>query len=538
MTKKQKTILFGGLLLLFLLVVVQLAWAALGQSIADISETRTDAGFPALAISPDRMKIGIVWAERWEEEDKEGQAVQGPIFFRGAIIEGGPNDGLPDPKVEVDDSNKETDQSSQPDIASDPNSNNQMHVIWLNVSGPLGGQTEKIIYKQCTITPADCGDVNVATEIFSETSNNTSLNAPAIATSAGATTGVHAVWRQSNILAQTEEILFSTRQAGGAWTAPVNISGAFNGADQPSIVAATGSDLKNYLHVVFVNDNNDVDILSDEIVYVRGEVVGSGVVSWGAPMIVPGPETTAGNPASVPDYPTVMASGDTVVIVWDVFAGTPAQFPNRTNEEYYAVYNVSGSNGGVGSFSIPALDIGTDEQEAGQYSARRSDNDEAVGIPAFHSESVQGRRLQLRATFVPTTTPTISGTLHVVWHETTDEMGSPSAYHDIFYTSHKIGNCGPPCTEWIAPVNETDNALMKKVFEQRSYSAAADIAFGANGALHGVYTESNEEGGFKLDQVIWNIVFSSSVPDLTITRNPTPTPLGDPTVYLPMISKP
>jgi hypothetical protein len=534
MTKKQKTIMFSALLILFLILLVQLALAALGQSIGDISQTTTDAGFPAMAISPNGRRIGIVWAERWQEKTKEGQAVQGPIFFRAALIEGTASDGLPLPKVVVDPANFEADQSSQPDIARDPTSNNLMHLIWLNVTGPLGGQTERIMYKQCNLSPAACQEAE--TEVASETSNFLSLSSPAIATSSSATAGVHAVWRQANLLSQEESILYSARQSNGVWTAPLSIStNTFKGADRPSIATATALNGKNYVHVVFVNDDNDTDSLSDQVVYTRGEVdEATGLVTtWTLPMVVPGPATDGSNPASVPDYPTVMAVKDTVVVAWDEFAGLASAFASQANEQYFALYNYSGNNGS--SFQGTALDIGTDNDSAGSYTKRRSDNNDATGNPTFHADSVQGRRLQLRATFVPTSTVTISGTLHAVWHQTTSSP--PSFYHDVLYATRTLGFCAG-CLEWTVPVNETAGKKVVADANHRSYSAAADIVVGAQGALHGVYMESDEEGGFKLDQVVWNILFSSSVPNLTIVVNPTPTPLGPPTIYLPMVSKP
>jgi hypothetical protein len=503
--KRQKSILVTTLLILGSFVVTQLALAAFGNNRVDVSKIQTagiDAGYPSIAVSQNGQNLAVVYAQTREG----GQAIQGPIYFRGTS--GNPPTALSG-RVFVDNANSATDQSLTPDIASDPNTQTNMHVVWRNLTGTGGNQINSILYARCTTSPATCGnDEHTVDQLTLPGEQGDTLSEPAVTANASnlAPAGVHVVWQHDDQSAVTQKIWYSARNNGGGWTAEFNVSGTDNHASRPAIAASRSSGT-NYVHVVWVNDS-DSDGLNEQVRYRRGTVGVNGTVStisWGTIQSIGLPAGTS----SHPDYPAIVALGDTVIILWDVFAGLETELDNENepvNERFYAVYSISIDGGG--NFSSPAFDVGDDSNDAGNYVARRSDDNPSSGTPPFGDSTVHANRLQLRAELAPTTG--ISGTLHVVWHETT-EAGA-SDHHNVWYGARPFaaGNdCGGEACSW-ALSNETSG---KKAVDPLAYSAAPDIAVDGNSdpaKLYGMYMESSDEAGFDVEETTYNVYYNGT----------------------------
>ena len=177
---------------------------------------------------------------------------------------------------------------------------------------------------------------------------------------------------------------------------------------------------------------------------------------------------------------------------------------------------------------------------ANSYTDRRSDD--LLGNATPFDQFVHGRRLQMQASFVPTSTAGITGTLHVVWHETTLDDPNPG-YHDVFYASLNVGNCGLPCGQWNdGRVGDSNETAGRKEVDPKAYSIAPDIEVEPDGnKKYVVYMEGDEGSEFDVADVLYNIFFNSTE-NLTVTSNPSPTPdatdiASNPRVLLPIILK-
>lgn len=510
---RHKSILVITLLILGLFVIIQLALAAFGENRANVSNIQTagiDAGYPAIAVSPNGQNLGVVFAQTRDG----GQAIQGPVYFRGGS--GNPPTAL-STRVFVDNANSDTDQSLTPDIASDPNTQTNMHVVWRNLAGSGGSQTNKILYARCTSSPATCGhDENTVDQTTTPADQGDTLNDPAVTANASnlAPAGVHVVWQHDDQSAGTKKIWYSARDKNGNWTAEFNVSGttlAESHASRPAIAASRATNGTNYVHVVWVNDS-DNDGLNDQVRYRRGTVGGNGTVTaWDTAMSIGAPAGTVGTLHSHPDYPAVAALDDMVIILWDVYAGPESDLDSDNepvNEQYYAVYSVSINRGG--SFSSPAFDVGDDSTNIGEYLARRSDDNPGSGTPPFLDSTVHANRLQIRAELAPTAG--ISGTLHIVWHQTTD--AGVSDHHDVWYGARPFaaGNdCGGDVCSW----DLTNETIGYKAVDNFAYSVAPDIAVDASNdpaKLYAVYMESDQEAGFDVDEVTYNVYYNGTEP--------------------------
>ena len=525
--KQRKLVSITILGILISVMVTSLAWAALKDNVRNLSQSYkfgTSAGVPAIALSQNNQNIGIVWTER----RSSSEAIQGPIYFRGGTL-GENNKGFYKPKIIVDSSNSVNDQSSQAAIASNPKTVGGMEIVWLNL---FQQQTNRILHKLCTITPTvtQCD----TTETILETSNN-ALSGPAIAANPNNATavGLHLIWDQS-IDSNTRHIKYKGRDNNGVWqTTSQEVSGidTANRRASRSAIATSTLNGTTYVHVVWVEDINPADGLeiNDDVKYRRGVVGSDGLVAtWGPIITLPKPTINIGSPASNPDYPKVEAIGDTVVALWDLFAGSETSFTNALLENYYAVYSVS-TNGGSSFGTV--RDVGSGTNSTIGFTLRRSDDDPGSGTPTLHNSSIHARRLQIEASFVPTTTVGITGTLHVVWHQTTNP-DSTFRYHDVRYNSLQINTtCRNNCTVWsdgAAGFNETaGRKIVAERGDEEAYSASPDIVGGTDSNLHIVYMQSNEASGFDVKDVEYDTLFNSTQ-DLPAVDNPGP-------VFLPVI---
>ncbi len=525
MNKIQKSLLGAGLLALAMLLTTYLALAALGNNLNNISETGTDAGYPAIAVSQNGQNIGIVWAKRYVG----GGSVQGPIYFIGST------NGLTlTGKKLVDNANSVNDQSSHPDIASDPTGPTNMHLVWRNIQN----ETNYIIYyARCTIgLPSTC----TAHEQVAAVTGGNVVNQPQVTANATAVAGVHVIYQLDNTGSggTDKQIFYRGKKGDGSWATPVALSTAATHAFHPAI-AVSNNGATNYVHAVWAADT-DKDGTNDVIRYSRGTVGGDGTVAtWSGSQSLPMP---AG--ANNPDYPEVAAIGDTVVVLWDAHLTS-----SGNDDRYYAVYVVS-TDYGV-NFSPQAKNIADDSTTV--YTARRSDNNPTSGANALLA-SEHARRLQIQAAFQPGTSP-VTGILHLVWHQTVGPVDG-TYKHDVHYSLRPFApgdDCGegPGSCLWAGVTNETQNNKLGSNPSAPYYSMSPAVAIGSDGKVRVVYMESKEDGEYEVggpsdpnDNVI-DVIYNGSAAlndDPNAEDDPDPGDPGDPhnpkpTFYLPGILK-
>jgi hypothetical protein len=547
MSKTIKLTLSGTGLLLAILLIVPLAMADFMPNpvVQNLSQTQTDAGFPAIALSPDGKKIGVVWAERYPG----GESLQGPIYFRA----GDRDNAQFSEKTAVDFSVTVDDQSKTPDIASDPSGT--MHIVWRNLKGNIS----RIYYATCNVTipvTAEQADCDADADHFeidqADSTAAVTVNAPAVAANLGDIAGTHVVWNVHDGGSDSESIYYSGRDKDGSW--PASPSPVGSGIQPAIATAVSGGD--DYVHVVWV-DGQDVK-------YRRGvddTVPADGVAdSWTPIQSLPAPSSFV---ASYPGYPQVVALTDTVVVMWDVFAGQAEDYegPQPADDLYHAVYAVSYDNGA--NFSTTALNVTSGNTS---YTDRRSDNN-----PSDTNNALRGtghaERLQLSAAIDPE--EGISGTVHLAWHQTAKD--GAAYYHDIFYSVY--GPYGEGVYDWKSDhnpaLNETDangtypNGTLGKVDETtyfRAYSTAPDIAVapgneeGPAGEVHMVYMEGDQNGtgtdGYEIldpdNEFTFNVYYTNNIGEFGDACNPDPdigllcmkTPdVGNTGAYLPILLK-
>jgi hypothetical protein len=500
LTKTLKSFLLVGGLALAGLLTTALALAAVLNSPEkeNISQSGTDAGYPAIAVTgANGQYVGIVWAERYSG----GGAVQGPIYFKGT--KDGRNLSI---KTVVDNSTSQADQSWSPDVASDPISPTLMHVVWRN----LQGSTERIYYAQCTI-----GSICSARQ---EIASGTGLKDPKISANASGA-GLHVVWQSTT----DNRIYYRGRNGSGTWISPIAISNSAPAeASHPAMAVSSASGSIRYVHVVWAADTNG-DGTNDAIHYRRGTVGVDGVVgSWD---LIKDTLPTKPFGTNNPDYPTVAAITGTVAFFWDAEDTTISD-----DDQYYALYLVSHDDGG--SFSSAAMNIIDDHTST--FTQRLSDNDPGTGANDLteHSE-----RLQLRSTFQVTSTAGITGILHLVWHQTvyTNTPAEGDVYnHDVFYSSRKFGTSCPGGCIWSPATNETISDKFTPS-SQWAYSMSPDIGVGQNGRIHVVYMEGKQNQEFRLENTIFDIIYQGTcegtVPGQCGLKD------NNPKVFLPIILK-
>lgn len=470
MSRAKKLFVWVGPVLL-LAVTAAAALAGLGNNLLNVSLSTTDAGYPAIAVSADGNNIGIVWAERYDG----GGAAQGPIYFKGATD--GANLG---PNKVVDFANSTTDQSWSPDIAVDPTTGSNMHIVWKNLSGS-SPQVHTIYYTLCPVV-GDCSSGHEQVAQVSSSGDSAEVLHPRLAVSAGG--GVQVVWHQTNTDGTQKAVYYRGKGSGG-WdgsaTAVSDTAGEY--AWRPA-VAVSRSGATDYVHVVWAADTNK-DGTNDVIRYRRGTIGAGGTVSsWAATQSM---ATVAGT--EDPDFPAVAAIEDTVVVLWDV-----KETDADSEDDYYGLYAYSTDNGG--SFS-GAIDISQDT--AGSYVARVSDSNGAGSgndlDPPAGEGSVHGKRLQIQATFQPGS-GAVTGYLHIVWHQTNPSGGTGGVYkHDVFHNSRPFpdSQCGIDC--WGTPNN---NNKLGSNPSALFYSMSPDVAVDSSGQVYAVYMESKDDGEFEV----------------------------------------
>ena len=453
--KRQKSGLGAGLLALLLLLATSLvAWAALGNVVTNISQTGTDAGYPAVAVNGTDV-IAFVWSERYVN----GGALQGPIILQGTT------DGLNlTARRAVDNSISENDQSWAPDIAADLTTPNKMHIVWKNL---FQSTTHRLFYRPCLLG-ATCQNEE---QIVSK-SDGTSVDFPRIAL--GLTRGgVHVVWQQAKG-ATERSIQYAGRTTTNSWTAPFAITSVTDGSDisHPAI-AVTTDGTNDYVHVVWVNNAG-----TKEIRYRRGTVPNTSntVQTWGAVKTWSNP-----NGNSAKGYPAIAAIGSTVVVLWDVDSGT--------TERYYALYDVSSDNGLT--WPGPVREMLTDETNPANFTALES---RVNGINTDYT-----KRLHIRAVFEPG-----SDKLHVVWHQSETNVQF-ERYRHVFYSS-RVLSCGSNC--WETPSDNRNNKYNN--YPIGVYSVSPDIAVGSDGQPHVVYMEGRNEFQSELIDTVFNIIYNGA----------------------------
>ena len=153
--KTRRSVVMVGLSGVLLLLMTGWALAAFGSNQLNISKSRTDAGYPAIAVSGNGQHVGMVWSDKYPG----GDAAQGPIYFKSSSNGTTLNPTL-DQRITVDSAFSEDDQSLAPDIASDPNNPANMHLVWANLARPggTGDQYYTIYYAMCATSGATCGN--------------------------------------------------------------------------------------------------------------------------------------------------------------------------------------------------------------------------------------------------------------------------------------------------------------------------------------------------------------------------------------------
>jgi hypothetical protein len=508
-----------SLLGVLLLLMTQWALAAFGSNQLNISKSRTDAGYPAIAVSGNGQHVGMVWSDKYPG----GDAAQGPIYFKSSS-----NGTTLEQRITVDGAFSEDDQSLAPDIASDPNTPANMHLVWANLARPGGLGTDQfytIYYAVCATSGATCGNSANHQEVrkVNSSADSQQVNDPRVATSNhGGNTIVHVVWQFVN-KTDDRQIYYSARKADGTWTTPVAVSGTTEFASHPAIATSVDGGT-TYVHVAWAsNPDKATDQVNDRIRYCRRAVDGSGVVSsaWcGGTADQSFAVDPAGITATHPDYPAVAAVGNVVMVLWDELKGNTL-WP--VDEIYYAAYALSETGGGSGSTFGAVQHLGNSPTE------RRSDHD-PTSAAADVRGSPHARRLQLKATAKSGGGTDVTTTIYVVWHQTTS--GSPNR-HDVYSRKLPLGSCGE-CGDWSASVNETQT---KKLDGSSTpyYSMSPDLAVSDSHELLSLYMEGKEEGGYDInDSFVFDVIYNGTV---SFTDNTTNNPADIPIVFLPAILK-
>lgn len=506
MTKKQKIFTSLGVVVVLFVALVHLTLAAFTTTPFNISRASTDAGFPAIAVSNNAQNVGIAWAEK----RSGGGAVQGPIYLKTA------SDGTTLTQwLTVDNAVLATDQSFSPDVAADPNTETNMHVVWANISGS-SPQLYTIYYASCSTTGASCTEDPSPVDQVNTTATGKILQDPKMVTSDhGTSTAVHVVWVEvdrssANPADHTVTIYYNGKRTNGTWTGRTEISNKTGVGSEfavhPDIATSEDSGGNKYVHIVWASDTDKDTGQGDDtedneaIKYKRGTLNASGeVTTWTSAKSF---SKTPSNGTSInPNYPAVAAAGDIVMVLWDDL--TQAAWPN--DEQYYGVNDVSVNAGGTfpSEGADPPGQIGS--------SAFRSDHDTSVNTADVRG-SDHARRLQIKAAASLTSTSNITAVVDVVLHAT-NSTGSPNR-HDVRYNRYLVGTCGS-CGDWTddPAVNETVNNKLPPNAAEKYYSISPAIAVASQGTkLYAVYMEGKEEGGWNVnDAFVFDVIYKGTV---------------------------
>ncbi len=499
MRKSYKALLSVGFLALLLLGGTLLALAAFNDELLNMSNTFTDAAYPSIAVSADGNGIGVVWAERFSG----GGLAQGPIKLKGST------DGASlSVDITVDNSTSTADQSWQPDIATDPITATDMHVVWRNQKTAGSNTLQYIYHARCSLQNAVCTETEIASG-----ANNVNLQGPRIAVNATTQAGAHVVWVFDDKTAaggSDKVVMYRAKKPDGTWTTAKQLSNSAVEAVHPAIAVSSPDGVTNYVHVVWST--------ASTIQYRRGTVAANGTVDWGTDytavknLLMP-------SGGSSPDFPAVVALTNTVIALWDTQASTYS----ANTGYYYAVYAASYSNGDDLN-TITPQDITNDSTS---YTARLSDNtgtNSGNDLPG----SDHAARLQIQAALEPAAGAIDYGTLHVLWHQT-----NPSGIfnkHDVYYASRPFGSgdCGDEevgCT-WTTPVVNT-KCVTNCSSDASAYSMSPDIAVDAAGNLYGVYMEGKNPDEYNMADYQFDIVYNGEIQLVDDTLK----------IYLPIVVK-
>lgn len=529
---------------IMLVGVVQLTLAAiLNSDPLNVSKTRSDSGYPAIAVSPDGQHIGMVWSDRYPNPTG-ANPVQGPIYFKSA------KDGATlDQRVTVDGAFSQNDQSWLPDIVTDPISPANMHVVWTNVSGgSLSDTFYTIYYARCATINATCGNNNNHEQIrrttFSPFSEPGSIkqvvrNVRIAASSIGSETYLHVVYefQDERTIPLQRRIIYQGKKGAGNWTDPqvVSLEGAGDFASHPAVAVTKDGSNNIFVHLVWASDNNigSPDDITDRIRYRRGRVDSTNgrILEWTDPQLF----NFSG--ATRLDYPAVVGVGSTVMILWDALKGGP-DWPSGVNnpETYFAIYTYADNVNVLPiatapSFSTPAHLFASPTDHVSDNSPNDSNPD------TWLQGSEHGRRLQPK---VAGEAPLDGGSkFYAVWHETT--TGSPY-FHDVRLAEFWHGTSSCPgeaeCDEWFPATNANNETNGLKLgdptpVDEPYYSMSPDVAV-ANGQVYALYMEGKEQGAFDVAETLFDIIYKGTV-TLTDTTTNNPTDLGG--IYMPIIMK-
>ncbi len=539
---KLLVVVVGAVIILVGAVQLTLA-AILSSNPINISKTRTDSGYPAIAVSPDGQHIGMVWSDRYPNPTG-ANPVQGPIYFKSA------KDGATlDQRVTVDGAFSDVDQSWLPDIVTDPISPANMHVVWTNKSGGgLSGNDElyTIYYARCATSNATCGSSSnhqVVEQVTNTVDNQQVVrNAKIVASTDGAATYLHVVYEFLDDSANPKQrrIVYQGKKGNGNWTNPVVVSSEGTGdfASHPAIAVTKDGSNNIFVHVVWASDSNasTPDDITDRIRYRRGQVnTVDGSVTWGSG--IQSLPNLAGPTNTRQDYPTVAGVGSTVMILWDALKGGP-NWPSGVNnpETYFAIYtyadnvNVLPINTAL-SFSTPAHLFTSPTDHI-------SDNDPNGSSEPWLQGSEHGRRLQPKVTGEAA----LGGAkFYTVWHETT--ISGTTRFHDVRLAQFWHGTSSDPPEnsqdEWfpsdaIANNETKGNKLGDPTpVDLPYYSMSPDVAV-ANDQVYALYMEGKEDGAYDVADTLFDIIYKGTVTLIDITTN-NPTDLGG--VFMPIILK-
>jgi len=516
--RKLKRILLPLLIALGLIVTAQVVLAAVvwGTNHLNLSRASTNAAYPAVAVSNDGQNIGFVWSQGIAGTT----AARGPVYLKAA------NDGYTiSVRTAVDFANSSTNQSLTPDVASDPQNGDYMYVVWKNIED----DDNTVFVKRCATTGGCSGEV----AIESVTAATGDVNYPRIATSKQSVgTVVHLAW-QSIVYGtpDTKVIKYASGYWNGTtWTwlqGPTTVSGSGRWASHPAIAVSTDtSGNGTNVHVAWADDENE-DTVNGFIGYRRQplNLNGSPNGAWGTIQY-----HLANDPPFIyganPDYPALAAFKGTVMLLWDEYWSN-----SLANEsEYYLAYAVSADHGT--SFVTDVL------RDSGSNPAiYLSDHQRNLPGTGFTEES-PAERLQVDAAAELTSTATITGLFHIVWHSNEDNTDPLQPYHDIFYNRWCGGTtCGADSGwKYYDGSNETDGLKYNGPYQTQDapfYSMSADIAAASGNKVYVVYMEGDDTADSEpsLDNTHFDVIYNGTV-RLTDT-----TKLSDGGVYLPIIMK-
>lgn len=301
--------------------------------------------------------------------------------------------------------------NQNPTVVFDPANINVVHVAYQKVTPNTGGNSG-IFYARCQLSSSSC-DIRGKQLVLGTTRFN-HANPQIVVHSGVSGRPVVVVYQRSDAQPPTSLMLFysyMTNSGAGAVfqsTAVTNNAGTFR-EQNPAVVYNN-----NKIHVAYSADTNK-DGQQDEIRYIN--------LTWNPGGALGKSFETAFFPnstyATSPDFPSIDASGNTLMLVWEL---------KRRNfaDTFNLVYNRSNDNGGTWFNTLPAPNTtsyrylpSNNKAETGPVNNKdnRSSTDSA-NDPEFIK--------RLRPDVMISSSSPL--TVHVVWHEDVEFR------HDVMYT--------------------------------------------------------------------------------------------------------